>query len=273
MKKRASKRQKSKKTPNRDPLQKLIEDFMTGIHNELAERWRVWPVVVDAYQQTEVLVGLVRHQVSLATHIASAPQCWTFEFAPIVLRCMIDTFISIAWILEKPAERALQFIEDGLGKEKLMIMHRTDELKLLGKNPSEDEVIQSSMEWVESQKYSFAIDVNLSGSWSGVDTRTMAEEAGHRDFYRFTYPSFSAAVHGTWNHISRFDLVPCENPLHAGHRIPRFDQLGGSTWAIFMVAKYLDKTFRLVDAKLGMKVGIPSTFGTLFEDQETDDKK
>jgi hypothetical protein len=71
---------------------------------------------------------------------------------------------------------------------------------------------------------SFFIDVNLSGSWSGIDTRKMAEEAGLRDFYRFTHPNFSSAVHSTWNHVGRWGMVQCESAArlspHSGHGFP-----------------------------------------------------
>jgi hypothetical protein len=177
---------------------------------------------------------------------------------------MVEVHLWLAWILEKPAERAMLFIEDGLGKEKLMIKHRLDELNLIGRKADDDPVIQQSMVWVESQKYSFLVDVNLSGSWSGIDTRKMAEEAGQRDFYRFTYPPFSSAVHSTWNHVSRFDLVPCTNPLHAGHRVPRMDFLPPAIDFFELAAKYLAKTFALVDSKLHLSVDVPSTFATMF---------
>lgn len=257
---------KKGKAPRRSsaPLVKFVDRYLHGIADEFAARWDVWPIAVDESRHTEVIVGLLRRQYSLAVHLARAPMCWTADFAPIILRCMVEVHLWMAWILEKPEERATLFVEDGIGKEKLMIMHRSDELKALGLSVDDDAFIQESMAWVESQRYSFLVDVNLSGSWSGIDTRKMAEEANCRDFYRFIYPVFSTAVHSTWNHIAKIDLCPCDNPLHAHHRVPRLGFLPASPGFLELVAKYLDKTFRLVDAKLGLMVQTPSTYDALF---------
>jgi hypothetical protein len=177
---------------------------------------------------------------------------------------MVEVYIWLAWILADPVERSSKFIDDGLGKEKLVIKHRTEEIEAMEMNPDEDFTLNASKAWIESHRYSFLIDVNLSGSWSGLDTRKMAEEAGCRDFYRFTYPVFSSTVHSTWNHIGKLDLIPCRNPLHAGHRIPIEESLPLNAGFLFLAAKYLEKTFKLVDGHLKIDIEVESTFERLF---------
>jgi hypothetical protein len=54
------------------------------------------------------------------------------------------------------------------------------------------------------------------------------------------------------------------NPLHAYHRIPAMDFPSPSMEFLRLAAKDVDKTFRLVDSKLGLKPGVNSTFDQLF---------
>lgn len=253
----------------RDALLDLISNFCDGVEAEFQERWSQWPVDLTTPGPTEVTAGLLRRQVSLAIAIAQNPGLWTPAVAPILLRSMVEVHIWLAWILLDPVERSRKFIDDGLGKEKLILKHRADEIIALNANPDEDALVRDSQNWIETQRYSFMIDVNLSGSWSGLDTREMATEAGLRDFYRFTYPVWSTAVHSTWNCISRYELRRCGNPLHAYHLVPNCEPRHAVTWFLWLAAKYLDKSFRLVDKQFGFRVATASTFGRMFEDNDS----
>ncbi len=249
----------------RDALLDLITSFCDGVEAEFNERWSQWPVDLATPGPTEVTAGLLRRQVTLARTIAQNPGLWTPAVAPILLRSMVEVHIWLAWILLNPVERSRKFIDDGLGKEKLILKHRADEIVALNGNPDEDALVCDSKNWIESQRYSFMIDVNLSGSWSGLDTREMAAEADLRDFYRFTYPVWSTAVHSTWNCISRYELRHCGNPLHAHHLVPNCEHHHGVTGFLWLAAKYLDKSFRLVDTHFGFRVATESTYGRMFE--------
>jgi hypothetical protein len=248
---------------DRATMQKLVERYIDGLSAEFQSRWDQWPVTIENPGPSEVTIGLLRRQYSLAMHIATAPNLWTPEIAPILLRCMVEVYITLAWILIEPEERSKKFIEYGLGQEKLIIKHRNDEAADQGLDIDDDPINQEAIEWLEGQKYSFLIDVEL-GSWSGLDARRMAEEADCLDFYRYTYPRFSTVVHSTWNHISRYDLLTCMNPLHGGHHIPRTWPLPISTDFLRLAAKYMDKTFGLVDSKLGLEKDVPSTYCDMF---------
>jgi hypothetical protein len=254
--------------PDEKQIYQLIEEYNKGTRAEFAARWKVWPIDLENPGPSEVTIGLLHRQYRLAANIVSNPGIWSHDIAPIILRSMVEVFIWLSWILADPAERSMKFIDDGLGKEKLAIKHRTEEIEAMQMDPSEDFTLKVSKAWVESHRYSYLIDVNLSGSWSGLDTRKMAEEAGCRDFYRFTYPMFSSTVHSTWNHIGKFDLMPCRNPLHAGHRIPNDDAMPLSSGFPFLAAKYLDETFNLVDEHLKISTEVESTFERLFIETE-----
>lgn len=262
--KRAAKRSTSKKAKREPDFASFVQKYLAGIHSELVARWQVWPVSIVNPGPSEVTIGLLRRQFSLAAHMAMNPGILTPEVAPILLRCMVEAYIWLAWILEDPNDRAKKFIDDGLGKEKLIIKHRTDECEEQGLNADDDPILKMSKLWIERQRFSFLIDVNLSGSWSGLDTRKMAEESGCRDFYRFTYPMFSSSVHSTWNHISRFDLIACSNPLHAFHFIPAERLTSPTPHFLELAAKYLAKTFSLVDNKLRLTVTTKSTYEKMF---------
>lgn len=252
-----------------EELAELVHNYEQGVGNEFNARWEIWPIDASNPGPSEVLIGLLHRQYTLALGIATNPGVWTIDLAPNLLRSMVEVHIWMAWILKDPSSRAKQFIEDGLGKEKLVIKHRTDELNAQGMDSEKDMALEFSKAWIESHMYSFFIDVNLSGSWSGLDTRKMAEEAGCIDFYRFTYPMYSATVHNTWNHIGKYDLTICNNPLHGQHRIPTPMQMQIDPEFFFLAAKYLDKTFKLIDVALHTEIDLPSTFEQLFYTENT----
>lgn len=226
-------------TEQEDNIWQLVREYVRGAEEEFSARWEVWPIQADSPGPSEVLIGLLHRQHVLAVSMATNPGIWTVDAAPCLLRSMVEVYIWLAWILKDPESRAKMYLEDGLGKEKLVVKHRSDELKEQGISPDDDESLQFSKAWIESHMYSFFIDVNLSGSWSGLDTRKMAEEAGCRDFYRFTYPMFSATVHSTWNHVGKYDMTVCQNPLHGHHRIPNLTPIPISDAFFFLAAKYL----------------------------------
>jgi hypothetical protein len=180
---------------------------------------------------------------------------------------MVDTYITFAWIFLEPVERARQFILHGLGQEKLVIEHHRVHLQNAGEDPDENPLIQAMERWLNSQRFTFLTEVNV-GSWSGTDTRKMAEEAGCSDLYRFAYTPFSAATHGMWNHIVRYNLEPCQNVLHRRHRVPTQLEIPPEVDYLYQAAKYVEKTFRLFDERLGLKMGEGSAFATLDSELE-----
>jgi len=130
--------------------------------------------------------------------------------------------------------------------------------------PNEDEGLQVSKAWVESQQHSFMVDVNLSRSCSGLNTRKMAEEAGCSDFYKHYGPGFSHTVHSTWNHIERYDLQSYTNPIHSPHRIPTANSPNNVVFFFELAAGFLAETFALIDEKLDFEVDASFTYEAIL---------
>jgi hypothetical protein len=230
---------------------------------ELAERWQKWKLDLTETEVHEVVGALLARQISLATQMAEAPSIWNGHIAPMVLRTMADTHITLAWILCAPVDRARKYVYYGLGQEKLNMEHRKAQLTSQGTNPDEDPIIKATEGWINSQQYTFLTEVNI-GSWTGIGTRDMADKANCLDLYNYAYVPFSAATHSMWHHISKYNLVPCENPLHGYHRIPVVpDNPFADVDYFYNAAKYLAESFELFDKIFEMKVTAPSAFTSL----------
>jgi hypothetical protein len=175
---------------------------------------------------------------------------------------MVDGFITLAWIFVEPVDRSRKFIRYGLGQEKLDIEHRRKLMEEAGKNADDDPLIKLKEGWVNSQRFTFLTEVNV-GSWSGIDVRAMAEDAGHRDLYRYAYVPFSAATHNMWHHVSRYNLIKCPNPLHAYHKVPIDLFVPPDVDYFYRAAKYVEKAFKVFDEKTGVKISLPSAFDML----------
>lgn len=245
-------------------LHELVMKYVEAVRQELAERWKNWPKDLTKNEMHEVIGALLARQVTLATQMAISPSIWNGHIAPLLLRSMADCFITLAWIFVDPIDRSRNFIRYGLGQEKLDIEHRRKIIEEAGENPDDDPVIKLKEDWINRQRYTFLTEVNV-GSWSGVDTRTMSENAGHLDFYRYSYLPFSAATHNMWHHVSRYNLIKCPNPLHANHKIAIDPCISPDVDFFYRAAKYAEKTFKLFDEKAGVKVTAPSAFDLLVE--------
>jgi len=159
---------------------------------------------------------------------------------------MVDVHITFAWILKEPLDRSRKFILYGLGQEKLYLEHLRASIKEDGEDPEDHSITQIIEEWINSQRFTFLTDVNV-GSWSGLSTRTMAQEADCMDLYRYTYTPFSSSAHSTWNHIAKYNLQPCLNPLHRHHMVPVDSDAPIDPDYLYRAAKYVNKTFVLFD--------------------------
>jgi hypothetical protein len=175
---------------------------------------------------------------------------------------MTDNYINLAWIFGEPLERSRKFILHGLGQEKLQVEHNKARLSAEGQDAENDPVVRRMEEWLNTQKYTFLTEVNV-GSWSGIDARKMAEEAGCIDLYHYAYAPFSAATHNMWQHVAKYNLVPCPNPLHRYHRVPVVRSEDVDIDYLYRAAKYVRESFRLFDEKTAVQVDSPSAFDAL----------
>lgn len=238
-----------------DTFESFILEFQNHTKTDLNNRLKNWPLDLKNVEKYEVILALLCRQTTLCLEFSSSPSVWTPHTAPILLRAMADVFITFAWILKDATERAKRFVEDGLGAVKLEIAQRKSQLGTL----TEDDEINSTQtmidlweDWLDSQRLAQLVEVNL-GSWSGLSTRKMAEEAGVIDFYNYVYQPFSSVAHSNWAHISMFNTVPCENPSHRSHRSPALPEFDPEIYWLYLSTKYLNKMFMCFDEYNSLK--------------------
>jgi len=247
-----------------DRIATAIDRYVSDIRTDLDDRWSHWFTDLSRQQEYEVLGGLMAREVSLATQLALAPMCWNEHAAPLFLRAMIDAFLTFAWIFEEPDSRAQSFIKHGLGQEKLFIEHHKQRLRTKGLDPDSDPMIQQLEDWVNSIRFTFLTEVNV-GNWNGSSTRKIATDLGYDDLYRYEYSRFSDAVHSMWNHVAKYNLDPCANPLHRNHSVPRDLELDSDIGYVFVAARYVDKTFGVFDRHTAYLTTKPRAIDTLTE--------
>jgi len=204
-------------------LLRVGSDFRLAVVKEVTADWTRARIDLSAPLKSEVLGALLARQVRFATAVAGSPDLWAVDVGRIVLRCMVDTHITLAWLIRQGTNESYNaFVEYGLGQEKLLLEHlrsRLDETDLFTAQLKER--IHGMKQWIDAQLMTELLPVNV-GAWSGKNTRDMAEEAGCKDIYDLSYSPHSAVLHGAWNAIARTNLRFCANPLHRLHRVPSF---------------------------------------------------
>ena len=240
-------------------LEHLIEEFSSKALDEFKERMNKWSVDLSQQHIHNVIGAIVARQVTLACQIAGSPNIWNDHSAPLFLRTMADTYITLAWLLRDPSDRCRKFIHYGLGQQKLQLEHLKIQIASGELSSNVSEQIELTENWINAQRATFLTDVDL-GSWSGISTREMAQEVGCLDFYNFVYTPFSACTHSMWHHVGRFNLRYCRNPLHKHHAVPDVPRSLIDSHYLFLTAKYLQKTFDVFDESIGGKMERQSTF-------------
>lgn len=239
-------------TEDADEFTTFVVSFRNAVRADLRARLRHWRLDLKRVEMFEVVAALLSRQATLALELGSSPAIWNPHTAPIMLRTMADVFITLAWILKDPDTRSKQFVDDGLSAIKLQIAHQERALETYA-DPVEKEhsreMIEIWQSWLDSQRMNYFIEVNL-GSWSGISTRKMAEEAGFLDFYNYVYQPFSGVAHSNWAHVSMFNTISCENPAHRGHRAAAIAPLEIDPHWLFLASKYLSKTLRQFDESM-----------------------
>jgi len=247
-----------------ESVRRIIKVFVDRAREEMIYRWKSRRIDLAQGEVHEVIGALLARQVTLATELAQCPSIWNGHMAPVVLRAMADVYITLAWVLKDPMDRARKFILYGLGQEKLQLEHRRTQIADREPTPEERLMIQASEAWINSQRFTFLTEVNL-GSWSGLSTREMADQAGCLDFYNYVYVPFSACSHSMWHHVARYNLMECSNPLHRHHRIPRMPDPEIDPHYLYLAAKYLQKAFVTFDETIGIELQESSAFDQLCD--------
>lgn len=243
-------------------LEKVLRAYQEQVEKEFIARWNAWTKGSATTEVHEVVGALLARQATLVTQFAEAPSNWNGHMAPLVLRAMVDVHITLAWIFKDPVDRARKFIDYGLSQEKLSTEHLKAAVKERGADPDKDPGVRAHEGWINSQRFTFLTEVNV-GSWSGIDTRKMAEEAGCLELYRRSYLPYSAAAHSMWNHVAKYNLRQCENPLHRYHRVPNNPAMSFELEYIYGAASYLNKTFKIFDDHAKVSIQVAPAIGVL----------
>lgn len=170
----------------------------------------------------EVRLGLASRQFRLFYELIDDPNQWTATGAAHILRSLIETRITVGWLLKKD-DRGLyeRFREYGLGKNKLYKLHLEDYIDQHGSSEDLDELRETLEREVNAEILEEFQDIDLGGNFAGVSIRDMATEADLRPAYTLSYQPLSSEAHGEWSSIRAHDLAVCVNPLHRHHRVAR----------------------------------------------------
>jgi len=252
----------SKKSNNL--IHEFIESYTKIVNSGFDERISQVKPDLQKKHIYECLWGLLARQATLSIELAKAPTTWNGHVAPLFLRCMIDAYITMAWIFESPVDRSEKYIKYGLGQEKLYLEHMEQALQE-ETDPSDAEIInnmiKSRKQWLNIQLAEWATEINL-GSWSGHSAREMANEIKRESLYHHAYAPFSGPVHNMWQHVGIYNVKQCENPMHKFHLVPAIKESPIHPDFMYRSSKYISQSFELFDTKLGIKceIELPDDF-------------
>jgi len=234
--------------PDQEFFQNLAaigHEYETDLRTTLLDLW--WDAKHDAEftGKHEVLDGLLLRQVNLATSLAGTPTMWSNDIGSIILRCMSETHIMLEWLNQEGDRSDYQdFIEYGLGQEKLLLEHS----KNVASDFPDEEVgdleqgLDDLEQKIETQRAMYLLPVDV-GHWADKNTRELAQEAGCKDVYDMRFQQHSAAVHSQWNAIDKANLVTCHNPLHQYHKIPEFRPVYKNPYAVVEAGNLMNRSF------------------------------
>ncbi len=232
-------------------IHELIHGFCNKVRHEVHSHIEAIKIDLMEPQIHSVLGALLARQGTLTVELARAVSAWNYHSAPLFIRAMVDVHITAAWLMADPKERCRKYIEYGLGQSKLLLEHLKAEIRSQGKDPDENETIKNREAWINAQKFTFLLPVEL-GSWSGITTRDMAIEVGLQNMYNFSFQTFSGCVHSTWNHVSQYNAKPSESPLHRYTFIADMPEFSPDAHQLNTVARRLDETLFLYQKHLGV---------------------
>ncbi len=240
-------------------LDSFIKDYIDNVQLGFEKRWEaVKPDIYDNWVH-ECIGALLSRQATLTIEMVKAPSIWNAHVAPLFLRCQIDAYISLGWVLADPLQRCKKFVLYGLGQEKLFIEFLEEALQEESE-PSDAEqlnkLIKIRKEWLNGQLADWATEVNV-GAWSGMTAREMAKEIGRESIYKHAYVPFSGVAHNMWQHIGIFNTTPCTNPMHKWHLVPKIHKIPIEPDFMYRSAKYASISFEIFDKSMDISCDIP----------------
>jgi hypothetical protein len=206
-------------------------------------------------RRQEVLQGLFARVARFYLLIFESPQLWARDMAGIMLRCMVETAITFAYLIKSASEHEFDnFVKYGEGQDKLLMLHLQDS------HPDRTSVEGRTSQALSDELGSFSaelLQIEL-GHWSNKDARKLAQLAGMEDFYRIVFGPTSSDVHGTWSSIKKSNLVHCGEPLHRYHRLPSVAEPPMYMHTLQAVQEVLLHCSKLAETKLGFPPGLDS---------------
>lgn len=227
-------------------------DFQNKAITELDNLWKQSNIDYSKVKRVGIIGGLLSRNLQFACDITQNPLLWSAPIGPILLRCMAETEIRLKWLIKCGNEEDFkEYIEFGLGQEKLLIEHQ----KRIAKDDRPDrESILKQVEqreaWLNSQLYTVLIPVDIGSGTQGKDLRDLADQVDLLDLHRLVFSPLSSYVHGQWNAIARLNLLRCINPLHAEHFIPVLSEKIIYYSIAIEAMNFYNHTFRLASEEL-----------------------
>jgi hypothetical protein len=245
-------------------LQRFIEEYSANARQGFESRWsQVKPDIYKRHMH-EAIGALLARQATLSIEMAKSPYMWNGHIAPLVLRSMVDAYITLGWILKEPEERSTKYILYGLGQEKLFVEYLEQDLREdedSREQKAMHEMVKWKKAWLNSQLAEWSTEVNV-GSWSGMTAREMAQDIERESIYKFAYVPFSGPVHNMWQHVGVYNMEPCTNAMHKYHFVPSIRKAPFEPDYMYRSSKYLTITYELFDSKMNVKsdVTLPTDF-------------
>jgi hypothetical protein len=206
-----------------DTLLSMGLEFDESMREAAVDLWESADRSISNATKESVLDGLFMRQINYAANLATSPNLWNYTLGNIIIRCMVDTQITLGWFESEGSKEDYEtFVEHGLGQEKLAIEHAESYAEAADEEDAQFilDGVDKKKERLEEQKYTFLISVDV-GAWN-KSTRDMAIESGQKEIYDLSYSPKSDIAHGMWNSLESENLMRCGNPLHKYHRIPNF---------------------------------------------------
>lgn len=252
------------KEAHKEKLFESINEYFNDIQKEVIDRWNMWEISMENKQLFEVIGGLLARQVAITTYFLQSSTNWNSDFAPIILRVLSENYLTTSFILHSDSlEKAKKYVDYGLGREKLHLEKLKQDAKSQGKFEEMESVFKDSEEYWSQFKYTHFQDINLA-LWTNKNMREICEELDEKDFYNLVDP-MNDAVHGTFNHLIKYNLKQSDNPLHQSVLVPAIEMPKPNIEFAERAAILLDKTFEKVDVFFPLKAEINSSARKLVE--------
>ena len=211
------------KSTSEDFTSRLQKEYSLFMSTALSSESAMNPTDLERF---EVVTGLVSRCFRSLVVVYQSPLFWNSEHGSDIVRTLFETEITILWLHSHRGEGSYKNYQDyGRGKGKLFKLH----LERLAQNaggidPNSLAGTVSDGDLNKGTNDQFQ-EVSLANTFAGISLRTMAEEVGQIDQYRYVYQPASGMSHGEWWTLEGSVMVHCVNPLHRFHLIPCDDAI------------------------------------------------